>query len=50
MWQINEVLRFDEQPYRILAVHPGELVWIEINSDKGFPEFILELKLISLSG
>lgn len=47
MWQINEVLRFDEQPYRILAVHPGELVWIQIDSDKGFPEFILELKLIS---
>ena len=36
MWQINEVLRFDEQLYRILAVKPGEIVWIRIGDCKFF--------------
>lgn len=47
MWQTNKVLKFDEKLYRILAVRPGEIVWLQLDSDKGFPEFILELKLVS---
>jgi transposase InsO family protein len=47
MWQINEVLRFDEQLYRILAVKPGEIVWIRIDTNTAQPERITELELIS---
>lgn len=46
MWQINEILSFDGHLYRILAINPGEIVWIQISDDKGVPEFVLEIKLL----
>jgi hypothetical protein len=47
MWQINEVLRFDGQHYRILAVNSGEIVWICLDLDTAQPERRTELELIS---
>ena len=47
MWQINEVLRFDGQHYRILAVTSGEIVWICLDLDTAQPERRTELELIS---
>ena len=31
MWQINEVLKFDDQLYRILFIDFGDIFWIQIN-------------------
>ena len=47
MWHVNEVLRFDEKLYRILAIRPGEVVWICIDDSTAKPEFILELTLLA---
>ena len=47
MWQINEVLRFDEQLYRILALNPGEIVWISLDSNTAQPDRRTELELMS---
>ncbi|QGH61339.1 hypothetical protein [Serratia proteamaculans] len=47
MWETNEVLRFDENLYRILRVKPGEIVWIKLDDPKALPEYILEFKLLS---
>ncbi|EFK2866160.1 hypothetical protein A8526_005183 [Escherichia coli] len=35
MWQINEVVLFDNDPYRILAIEDGQVVWMQISADKG---------------
>lgn len=45
MWQINEVLKFDDKLYRILLVKPGEIVWICLDSGTAQPEYVHELKL-----
>lgn len=47
MWQINEVLRFDEKLYRVLSAKLGEVVWICIDENTAKPEFVHELKLLS---
>ncbi|HBY6385658.1 TPA: hypothetical protein MI429_28320 [Klebsiella pneumoniae] len=38
MWQINEVVLFDNDPYRILAIEDGQVVWMQISADKGVPQ------------
>ena len=50
MWQINEVLRFDGQHYRILAVNSGEIVWICLDLDTAQPERRTELGKVRISG
>lgn len=45
MWQINDVVKFDEKLYRILRVNSGEIVWICLDSDKAQPEYVSELSL-----
>jgi len=47
MWQINEVLKFDEQLYRILSINPGEIIWISLDSQTAKPAYISELALKS---
>lgn len=40
MFQINEVLKQEDQTYRILAVLPDEIIWILLNDDSAFPSII----------
>ncbi len=40
MFQINEVLKQEDQTYRILAVLPNEIIWIQLNDDSAFPSII----------
>ncbi|CAI2051443.1 Transposon Tn7 transposition protein tnsB [Serratia fonticola] len=47
MWETNEVLRFNENLYRILMVKPGEIVWIKLDDPKSVPEYVLELQLLA---
>ncbi|MDV4278968.1 hypothetical protein MSG94_11720 [Acinetobacter baumannii] len=35
MWQINEVVKFDESHYRILFFQSGEIIWINMEEAKG---------------
>ena len=46
MWQINEVVLFDNDPYRILAIEDGQVVWMQISADKGVPQARAELLLM----
>lgn len=45
MWQINEVLKFDNQLYRILSIDSGTIFWIKVEAKNAFPEAILEEQL-----
>ena len=38
MWQVNEVLKFDDQLYRILAIELGTIYWIQVDSKNALPE------------
>lgn len=40
MFQINEVLRYRDELYRILAFANDHIVWISLDDDKAFPELI----------
>ena len=42
MWQINEVLKFDDQLYRILFIDFGDIFWIQINKKNALPEVVRE--------
>ncbi|XYS42454.1 transposase [Acinetobacter baumannii] len=42
MWQINEVLKFDDQLYRILSINFGDIFWIQINNKNALPEVVRE--------
>lgn len=42
MWQINEVLKFDDQLYRILFIQFGNIFWIQINNKNALPEVVRE--------
>jgi protein tyrosine phosphatase len=46
MWKINEVLSFDDVRYRILHIHQSEIIWINIDENKGIPKLVLHLQLI----
>ena len=41
MFQINEVLLFKDESYRILALLPPHVVWIAVEDIKAFPSLIL---------
>lgn len=45
MWQINEVVKFDESHYRILFFQSGEIIWIHMEETKGVPSLVLEEQL-----
>ena len=45
MWQINEVVKFDESHYRILFFQSGEIIWIHMEEAKGVPSLVLEEQL-----
>ena len=45
MWQINEVVKFDESHYRILFFQSGEIIWIHMEEAKGVPFLVLEEQL-----
>ena len=45
MWQINEVVKFDESHYRILFFQSGEVIWIHMEESKGVPALVLEEQL-----
>ncbi len=45
MWQINEVVKFDESHYRILFFQSGEIIWINMEEAKGVPTLVLEEQL-----
>ncbi|MEH6730702.1 MAG: Mu transposase C-terminal domain-containing protein [Pseudoalteromonas distincta] len=40
MFQINEVLQYEQTLYRILMVFDYYVLWIKVNDDKAFPEFV----------
>jgi hypothetical protein len=42
MFRVNEVLKYDGQLFRILAVLGEEVVWINIEDSKAFPSLILD--------
>ncbi len=46
MWKINEVLSFDDVRYRILHIHQSEIIWINIDENKGIPKLVLHLQLV----
>ena len=46
MWQINEVVQFDNVLYRILALKSGDVVWMQTEIDKGVPQTKTELLLM----
>ena len=48
MWKINEVLSLDGVRYRILQIDGGEIIWINIDEDKGIPTLILHTQLTAL--
>ncbi len=48
MWKINEVLSLDGVRYRILQIDGGEIIWINIDEDKGIPTLILHAQLTAL--
>jgi hypothetical protein len=48
MWKINEVLSLDGVRYRILQIDAGEIIWINIDEDKGIPTLILHAQLTAL--
>lgn len=43
-WQINEVVKFDNELYRILCLKDC-VVWIQLNTNKGMPKTLLEIQL-----
>jgi hypothetical protein len=45
MLQINDVLQYGSARYRILEVTSEGYLWISIDTDKGFPEQILETEI-----
>ena len=45
MWQINEVLKFDGQLYRILSINFGDIFWIQIDNKNALPEVVREESL-----
>ena len=45
MWQINEVVKFDESHYRVLFFQAGEVIWIRMEESKGVPALVLEEQL-----
>ena len=45
MWQINEVVKFDESRYRILFFQSGEIIWIDMEETKGVPSLVFEEQL-----
>lgn len=45
MWQINEVVKFDESHYRVLFFQSGEIIWIHMEEAKGVPSLVLEEQL-----
>ncbi len=45
MWQVNEVLCFDNLLYRILNICNGQIIWIPIEQGKGTPKILPELQL-----
>ncbi|KZN47675.1 Mu transposase C-terminal domain-containing protein [Pseudoalteromonas luteoviolacea] len=40
MFQINEVLQYDQTLYRVLMVFDYYVLWIKVHNDKAFPEFV----------
>ncbi|ALU43582.1 Mu transposase C-terminal domain-containing protein [Pseudoalteromonas rubra] len=40
MFQINEVLQYEQTLYRILVVFEYYAIWIKVHDDKAFPEFV----------
>ncbi|MDE2420549.1 MAG: DDE-type integrase/transposase/recombinase [Gammaproteobacteria bacterium] len=38
MWRVNEVLKLDDQLYRILAINSGMIYWIQVDTKNALPE------------
>lgn len=45
MFRINDVVEFNGELYRILAIYPEEIVWIPIYGDSVFPSFVSKREL-----
>lgn len=37
MFRVNEVLQYDKEWYRVLAILKDEIVWIQLDNEKAFP-------------
>jgi len=46
MFRINEVLRFEDHPYRVLTIYKEEIVWIPIYNASAFPSLVAIDELI----
>jgi len=40
MFQINEVVQYEDELYRLLAIYSSKIAWISVLSDKAFPSFV----------
>ena len=47
MFQVNEVILFENKKYRILAILTNEIVWIAIDTDTSLPSLINKHELVS---
>ena len=47
MFRLNEVLGFNEQLYRVLAVFPEEVVWFPLEDSSAFPTYMKKAELVS---
>ena len=45
MFRINEVLNYNGEKYRVLAIIHGEVVWIRLNDDSAFPSIVFQDEL-----
>ena len=48
MFQVNEVIRLDEELYRVLLVTTHHIVWIRLNDKKAFPDTVKPSQLETL--
>lgn len=46
MFRVNEVLEYNSQLFRVLAVQKEEVVWIRIDDPKAFPSLVLTRELL----
>jgi len=40
MFQVNEVVQYEDELFRLLAIYQSKIAWIEVYNDKAFPSFV----------
>ena len=45
MFQINEVVKYNEAPFRVLMQMPDHIIWIALDDTSAFPQLVSKKEL-----